>query len=516
MIWPALVGCLAALGIASAPALGQAQVQSDKDLRTKEQRLYDIKLRNAQWDVDSQKLDMETKKSDYEATRDLFEQKIETLDKLNTTSRIYQQAKLRYEEALFELDRTRLSFLADAIHVTIVEAVKYRTPGGHRQVAISVKNASNLEQAMSLNPGKTEEETAALLAIQGITVSLKSNGVTVSDPYEVVVPSLALGEQRRLVFRLLADLDDLVISMQLQEGDLEDHDIVLRKESLHDIPTINSVQFSQEGDLNTTVHYDIILERLAEDEKTFRLALINLPREIDPAFVDPASGASLTQVKFSEDATRQQLELALQIPEKLSRRFVDETMEFYVFITDQEGFNQISELNRKHGAELVPLEEIAEVRGSRERFELIPRGKAVLETILPNRYLEIKTGELAVVRVDLMNTGTLEVERVHLELLPPMGWAYSARPDTIEKIMPSEKEPMNVTLVPPPGLGESEFDVRIQALGYEGDERIEADEEDITIRIKAQANLFVNALVIGGVILLVVGVAVVSIKASRR
>ena len=82
--------------------------------------------------------------------------------------------------------------------------------------------------------------------------------------------------------------------------------------------------------------------------------------------------------------------------------------------------------------------------------------------------------------------------------------------------MPSEKEPINVTLVPPPGLGESEFDVRVQALGYEGDERIESDEEDITIRIKAQANLFVNALVIGGVILLVVGVAVVSIRASRR
>lgn len=513
MILPIFIACLASVAIAAAPA----QAQRDKDLRTKEQRLYDIKLRNAQWDVDSQKLDMENRKSDYEAVQDLFEQRIETLDNLNRTLRDYQQAKRQYEGALFELERTRLSFLADAIHVSIVEAVKFRAPGGHRHVAITVKNASNLAQAMSLNPGKTAAETAALLAIQGIAVSLESAlGVTVADPYELVVPTLELGEQRRLVFRLLADLDDLVISMRLQEGDLDDHAIVLRKESLHDIPTINSVQFSQEGDLNTTVNYDLILERLAEDEKTFRLALVNLPREIDPAFIDPESGASLTQVKFSEDATRQQLELSLQIPEKLNRRFVDETMEFYVFITDQEGFSQISELNRRHGNKLVPVEEILEVKGNSERFELIPRGKAVLETILPNRYLEIKTGEQAVVRVDLMNTGTLEVERVHVELLPPMGWTYSSRPDTIKRIMPSEKEPINVTLVPPPGLGESEFDVRVQALGYEGDERIESDEEDITIRIKAQANLFVNALVIGGVILLVVGVAVVSIKASRR
>ena len=97
------------------------------------------------------------------------------------------------------------------------------------------------------------------------------------------------------------------------------------------------MQFSQEGDLNSRVRYDLILKRLAEDEKTFRLAVVNLPREIDFAFLDPATNASLTQLKFSEEVTRQQLELELQIPEKLSRHFVDQTVEFYVFVTEQAG-----------------------------------------------------------------------------------------------------------------------------------------------------------------------------------
>ena len=40
---------------------------SAKDLRTKEQRLYDIQLRQAQLNVDKRELDMETKRSDFVA-----------------------------------------------------------------------------------------------------------------------------------------------------------------------------------------------------------------------------------------------------------------------------------------------------------------------------------------------------------------------------------------------------------------------------------------------------------------
>ena len=296
----------------------------------------------------------------------------------------------------------------------------------------------------------------------------------------------------------------------------ETHRIVLRKESLQDIPTINSVQFSQEGELNSSVRYDLILERLAEDEKTFRLAVVNLPAQIDFKFLDQATNASLTQVKFSEESTRQQLELEIEIPEKLNRAFVDQTIEFYVFITDQEGFKQIGDLNRKYGSKSKPLEAINTVKGNKERFELVPRGQGELETIIANRYQEVKIGEEVTVRVELLNPGTLEVEGVHLVLTPPLGWTYSATPDTIPKIEPADKEPINITLYPPDDLGVSEYDVRIEAVGFVGNEKIEAQEKDITVRVEARADIVTNALIIGFVIALVIGVAYGSIKASRR
>ena len=163
------------------------------------------------------------------------------------------------------------------------------------------------------------------------------------------------------------------------------------------------------------------------------------------------------------EVTRQQLELELQIPEKLSRRFVDQTIEFYVFITDQEGFAQIGELNRKYGSKPIALEDINSIKGDKERFELVPRGKGALETIIANRYLEIKVDEEVKIRADLLNTGTLEVEEAHLVILPPLGWTTATSPDTIAKILPGEKEPINIALFPPEGLGVSEYDVRVEA-----------------------------------------------------
>ena len=490
---------------------------ADKDLRTKEQRLYDIKLRSAQWNVATKRLDMETKQSDYEAIKDLFAERIETLDKLNKAQREYQQADMLYQEAVFELDRTSLENLQEATHLSITEAVKYRTRDGRRLVDITIENASNLDQAISLNPGKTADEIRPLLEVQNITLSLEeASGVVVAEPYELKVPSLKLGESRTETFRLLQDEDAVVVSISTQDSKPDMRYIVLRRESAQDFPTINSVQFSQEGELNSRIRFDLILERLAEDEKTFRLAIVNLPHEIDPAFLDPATNANLTQVKFSEEVTRQQLELELQIPEKLSRHYVDQTIEFYVFITDQEGFQQIGKLNRKYRPKPVPLEEINTIKGDKERFELVPRGRGALETIIANRYQEVKTGEEVLVRVDLLNTGTLEVENVHLVLTPPLDWTYTTKPDTLKRILPGEKEPVNITLVPPKDLGVSEYDVRVEAVGYEGNERIEAREKDITIRVEAQADIIRNAFIIGGVIALVIGVAVVSIRVSRR
>ena len=50
------------------------------------------------------------------------------------------------------------------------------------------------------------------------------------------------------------------------------------------MPTISSSQFSQEADLNSRVRFDLAIERLAEEERAYHLALVNLTEEIDASF----------------------------------------------------------------------------------------------------------------------------------------------------------------------------------------------------------------------------------------
>lgn len=488
----------------------------EKDLRTKEQRLYQIQLRQAQWKVDAAKLEMETRLSDYDETRDLFQQNIRTLDELNSYQRTYQKAKLAYDQAAIALEETRLSFLRDATHLYIVEARKYRTADGYRQVEIVLKNDSNLNQAMTLNPDKSHAEVSALLEVRNINVALESGAqkMVVGVPYELPIESLALGQSQTLVFRLLKDEDEVVVVVKTLEGQRDDFHIVLRKESLQDAPTINSVQFSQEGDLNSRVRYDLILERLAEDEKTFRLAVLNLPREINYSFIEKTTNANLSQVKFSEETSQQQLELELQIPEKLSRRFIDQIIEFYVFATDADGYRQIEQFNRRDAP--IAKEELLSLSGSGERFELIPRGQGALETTISTRYWEIANDDSVSVRIELLNTGTLAVENIRIALTPPLDWTYTSTPETIERIPAGEKLSATVTLFLPAEQTVGEYDVRVEASGSSDGEKVEASEKDLTIRVTPSARLGQNILILVGVFALIIGVAIVSIKASRR
>lgn len=498
--------------------------------QTREERLYEIKLQEAELALERAQISRDRYEREYEEAQKLFEEDVIPLPELSESRRAYERAALEFEAAKIYRETMKLEFLRAATNISIIQARKYRTSDGRRVVEIVLENTSDVRQGLSLNKDLTREQVAALLEIQNLIVSLSVAGgqkqteagdpalpqeVVVGEPYESLIPSLKLGERKSLQFRLLQDLEEVGVVMRFLETQ-RTASIVLRKEALQDIPSINSAQFSQEGDLGAKVAFDIILERLAEEEKTFRLAVINLPKEFDFSFVDPATHASLNQVKFTQQTTKQSLNLSIPIPEKLSRELVGRNIEFYVFVTDPEAFRSIGELRRKYGDAPFKLEDISRIKGNKVMLELIPRGEGELEILAVKTYEEIKTGQQTVVRVDLFNTGTLPVEEVTTVMTPPYEWQAKVSPALIQEIEPGEKEPVHITVTPPKALGVGEYDLYVEAWGMVASEKVEAQQKNITIRVTARANILGNALLIGGLMVLVVGIAVVSIKVSRR
>ncbi len=53
--------------------------------------------------------------------------------------------------------------------------------------------------------------------------------------------------------------------------------------------TVNSAQFSQEADLESTATYDLSLEKFCGEANVFKLDIANLPHAITYEFSDPTT-----------------------------------------------------------------------------------------------------------------------------------------------------------------------------------------------------------------------------------
>ena len=169
----ALLAGVPATSAAAESTISDSLQAAGRNLMTKEQRFYDLQLRNAELKVKRAELDKNDKESEYQEIRDLYDDNIRTLDLLNESLRRFQRAELAFKQAEIDLEEDRLRFLRDATHLTVLEAKKYRTPNGRRQVEIVMQNASNLNQALLLNPHKAPDEVRSLLEVQSIRVSIE-------------------------------------------------------------------------------------------------------------------------------------------------------------------------------------------------------------------------------------------------------------------------------------------------------------------------------------------------------
>lgn len=511
----------ASVGSAVQTDAAEPRVQVQEEILNKEERLNRLKLKEAELNLQQAEAALESYREEYESIKELFDQEVVTLKEVNEAHRNYEEAMLIYEEAEIELERAKLNFLEFATHISIVEAKTYNTREGERMAEMTLGNTSRVSQAITsaelISGGEvlSREKIAGWLEVQNIIISLEESGTIVAEPYEVIIPSLKLGEQKTLTFRLLRDSPRVGVRMRFLDTERV-MSIVLKKEALQDVPTINSAQFSQEGALGTKVRFDILLERLSEEEKTFRLVVVNLPREIDYAFVAPNTDAKLSQVKFTEETPKKLLHLVLTIPEKLSRELVDRTLKFYAFVTEASELAAIHALWQQYEDQSIPLDDVEKIKGNKVTLELIPRGVGELELIISNRYQEIKMGQDVTIRVDIHNKGTMIVQNVKAVVDPPYEWRAEVTPILIKEVAPGEKSPVIIKMTSPQELSMGEYDVQVEAQGEVGNEKVESVEKSITVRVGTSTNMLGNVALIGGLIVLVLGIALASIKISRR
>ncbi len=503
-----LLVSLVAVLIPSA-ALSQQETQI-----TKEERAMQLQLEKAELALEQARSNFEKQKQRYEEMKKLKEQGIITGDELNSARETYENAKVALKNAQISLDQTVLGFVEEATHISIVRAQKYRARDGSRRVRLALKNTSNVKAASAaykdvLSP----QQVRSLVGIENIFVSILKDGVLVGDPYETRIPTLRYGQEATVEFGLQRDAEDVMVRMKyLNKAD--DRMIYLQKSAVEDVVSPMSLQFAQQGELGSSVLFDLELERMAETEKTFVLDVVNLPQKYKYQFED--RGKQVSQVKFSQGMAKINLNLRVYVPREVPEVEIDQPVGFFAVVADRYGTERLLSLKRKRGDTPISEKELRVLKLGYETLELTPRGVGEMELASPNLYHEIKPDQTVDMRFTLKNTGTIRLQDVRIETDMPYQWESVIGPEKVASIQPQEEVPVKIEVVPPEGIDVGKYEMKVGASCELGGRLIEAQEKSVTIKVESKANILGTTLLIVVLVTAIVGIAVFSVRLSRR
>ena len=421
----------------------------------------------------------------------------------------YQQAQVDYQQAL-------INFMGSEARISVASAVKFQDASGKKFVRVTLRYSSKeLKELTRLNI-KAEDlfPLDFMKEVKDVSVSLKSEGKIISDPYEKVVAALPLETEQSVTFQLLKDVESVDIDI-FYSGKSEVTSVYLQKGVSANLVTMNSAQFSQEADLEGQAVYDLSLEKFSGEADIFKLDVVNLPGQLNYEFYDAQTNARLSQIKFTEGVTSMKLALKLFLPKNADADVViDKPIEFYAVIIDNDQALRLEEL-RKKDARIGPAE-IKELKAGSVRLELIPRGIGKIEVEAVNLYHEIRVGEEVQMDVQVKNAGTRTLNNIRVLTDLPLNWRSEVKPDLVATLEQGRDKTVSIRLIPPSDITVGDYEPKIRTECSADNRKVESEDKTVRVHIAAKTNVLGVSGLIVLMIGLLIGIVVFGIKLTRR
>ncbi len=459
----------------------------------------------------SSQLSLELKKADFDRYLKLKEEGLTSEADFAQRQTAYLQAQVDYQQAL-------ISFMGSEARISVASAVKFQDRSGKKFVRVALRYSSKeLKELANLKINAEDLFPLDFMKeLKDVYISLLSEGKVISDPYEKTVASLPIETEREVTFQLLKDVENLDVSVSYS-GKTETTSVYLQKGISANMVTVNSAQFSQEADLESTATYDLSLEKFSGEANIFKLEAVNLPTQITYEFSDPTTSARLSQIKFSEGITSLKLQLKLFLPKNPDERVIlDKPLEFFVLALDNDQTEKLRALETAAGGATLGAEAVDSLKAGSVKLELIPRGVPKVEVQAVNLYHEIKVGDTISMDVTIRNTGTRKLNNVRVFCDLPLNWRVEITPDLIGTLEQNKDEVVKIKFLPPDGVSVGDYEPKIRTDALADNRRVESEDKIVRIHISSKANV----LGIGALVLLLVGllvgIVVFGIKLTRR
>ena len=481
---------------------------------TKEQQRILLDLEEAHMGLEQAKAREVEAAIEHEQMSGLKERGVVTGQELRQSHEKYERAKEERQRATLALQRTLLNSLGDATHLTVVNGQKYGTEGNKVRVRLTLRNDSDLHLAQMVDRarrgydiGGFDQDATSLLQVNNIFVSILANGVLVGQPYEMHIPVLALGETVEVEFGLQRpEVEEVAVQLKYLNR-TDDHVIYLEKASARDVVRVYVEQFSQEGTLGSQVVYQLRLERLAEDEKTFQLVALGLPDDFRWEFED--QGRNLSRLRFSRDRSSVSLSLNVYVPEHVTSFTIDQPLAFAVLAYEPDKLDA-------EALATADVEQLHELGIGSENLQLVPTGRAELEFTTLNLYREIERGGSSQVQWKLHNIGTVELRDIRLEAIVPPGWEAVFEPPQVELLSARKEVAVQLIVQPAASAETGRYEIKTSARTQHKGRWIESVERTINIQIKGEGSVWgITGLVIL-LVTIVLGIAVFTVRWSKR
>lgn len=445
-------------------------------------------------------------KANYERQKGLFDRGLIAKTDLEKFEGAFRDAEVNYQQAF-------LAVIYEKRYIAIQRAIKYQSSNGQRRVRITLANLTSgtneIKRLLNI-----EESLYSLVqpdVITDVYVSLlNEQGAIISQPYEIKIEALKVGQPPTVEFTLLQDVD--IASVRLIYGQNQDlKRIYFQKDASTNRVAIVSEQFSQEAPLASTATYRMRMELFSSSETVFRLEVANLPNQLSTYFQDPTTQARITQLKYTEGVNTKNVSLNVLLPQRANDELkIDQPLKFFVLALPQGSDIRIDRTVTMTEADVKKLN-VGYVQ-----LEMVPRGVGQLLVRSQQLYYEITPGQTVTMTMDLVNEGSRWLDNIRIDADLPLNWTKSIQPNTINRLDPTQEQHVTLTFTPPSDVGVGKYDIRVKATSRSDNQPLEAEPRTVTIQVNPKANVFGTAFIVLAIIGLVVGIVVFGVRLSKR
>jgi len=487
---------------------------------SKEMRTLRLQLQAAQLQLDQASVQYSKADAHLKEAQELFKKGVYSKTELSAAEDDYNQSKLARDEAVNMLERTRLNFLNNALSVTLEKASLYLDAKGDKHAVLVVRNSSNVKRIIDEDGKYSQQEKAGFLTIENLRCRLLCGGTLIGRPFEYRLPNLALDQMKSIDFILQRDTD--AVTVELAYGDtLVELPVYLEKEAKDDRLQVTAMQFSKDGEAGTQVAYTLELERFVDDDRKFSLGTLGLPSQVfTPVFseINDQGGAAenVSSIRFNKGTTRKTIRLTIAMPKEIPKDMLNKKLSFQVTVLDQFSEQRLAAAMAKKQGLGLTARNLDSAAISYETLELVPRGRAELTVSATNLFLKVKMGEPITFEFELQNAGTVPLDQVRIYTTLPQGWSANVKPEKDIDLDVEAKKKVAAEAIPATDAVAGDYEIKIEAKTLHEGRDVASTPKIMRIQMEGRSNFLIGAILMILLIGMIVGVAVMTIKISRR